>query len=78
MILYDILTADRQTCRQADRQTGRQADRQDKSVLFCCVNKEKVNKKGALRPRFFRGRGAPFLYVALFSDDFMTRGRKHI
>ena len=28
MILYDILTADRQTGRQADRQTGRQADRQ--------------------------------------------------
>ena len=42
------------------RQTDRQ---QHKSVLFSCVQSKFHNavSRGALRPRFFRGRGAPFL-----------------
>ena len=38
----------------------RQTDRQNKSVLFCCQNNFYVEQTGALRPRLFRGRDAPF------------------
>ena len=46
--------------RQADRQTDRQTDRQ--SLSFCVVqNNIYIEQTGVLRPRFFRGRDAPFL-----------------
>lgn len=57
---YSSLTmcAPARTILQTDRQTDRQ---QHKFVLFPCAQFYNARSRGALRPRFSRGCGAPFL-----------------